>query len=293
MFKTGYYYTVYHNIIENARGRMKEVGTYYENHHIIPKSMGGSDNKENLVALTAREHFICHYLLTKIVISEKYRNKMIYALFLMCVDPVVGNLYRKKSANYELARKLFSENHPTKKPEIKKKLSTGVINYLNSELYAERRRSTAKFTKCRCGCGEDIVYHGEVVPQFVNREHYLIYIRGDNKPSVSPETRQLQSLTAKSRLSNMSDEELRNRSLNSFGRCDHQLRGKKISQGKKGKKTDQQKIMGMKYANMSDEEFELFLKTKDRPKAIIARMTKLREQYVKRDGNNITRFNEV
>ena len=32
---------------------------YYEKHHIQPKSLGGSNKKENLVRLTAREHFIC------------------------------------------------------------------------------------------------------------------------------------------------------------------------------------------------------------------------------------------
>lgn len=39
---------------------------YTEKHHIIPRSLGGTNDKNNLVRLTAREHFICHYLLTKI-----------------------------------------------------------------------------------------------------------------------------------------------------------------------------------------------------------------------------------
>lgn len=39
---------------------------YYEVHHIIPKCLGGSNSKENLVLLTGREHFLAHYLLTKI-----------------------------------------------------------------------------------------------------------------------------------------------------------------------------------------------------------------------------------
>lgn len=39
---------------------------YYENHHIIPRSLNGSNSSENLVLLTAREHFICHWLLVKI-----------------------------------------------------------------------------------------------------------------------------------------------------------------------------------------------------------------------------------
>lgn len=33
--------------------------------HIIPKSLGGSDERSNLVLLTAREHYLCHWLLAK------------------------------------------------------------------------------------------------------------------------------------------------------------------------------------------------------------------------------------
>ena len=39
---------------------------YYEWHHVVPKCMGGKDDFDNLVLLTAREHYLAHYLLTKI-----------------------------------------------------------------------------------------------------------------------------------------------------------------------------------------------------------------------------------
>lgn len=54
--------------------------TYTEEHHIIPKSIGGSDEKMNLVLLTAKEHFIAHLLLVKIY--ENAGNKTGY--FKMC-----------------------------------------------------------------------------------------------------------------------------------------------------------------------------------------------------------------
>jgi hypothetical protein len=38
---------------------------YYELHHIIPKFMSGSNDENNLVLLTAREHWLAHYLLVK------------------------------------------------------------------------------------------------------------------------------------------------------------------------------------------------------------------------------------
>jgi hypothetical protein len=46
---------------------------------VIPKSLGGSNSKTNLVRLTAREHFVAHRLLTKMTEGEN-RRKMLYAL---------------------------------------------------------------------------------------------------------------------------------------------------------------------------------------------------------------------
>jgi hypothetical protein len=39
---------------------------YVEEHHIVPKCMGGTNEKDNLVSLTAAEHFVAHQLLAKI-----------------------------------------------------------------------------------------------------------------------------------------------------------------------------------------------------------------------------------
>lgn len=62
------YQKIYNEIIENAisQNRLKNEFVYYERHHIVPQSLGGSNSKENLVLLTAKEHFICHLLLVKI-----------------------------------------------------------------------------------------------------------------------------------------------------------------------------------------------------------------------------------
>lgn len=60
------YQKLYDAIIKKAQNRILPKGTYSERHHIIPKSFGGNNSKENLVRLTAREHFLCHYLLCKI-----------------------------------------------------------------------------------------------------------------------------------------------------------------------------------------------------------------------------------
>ena len=70
----------YFNIIESAisRGWNKKTSpVYVENHHIVPKSI---IKNNDIVALTAREHFICHLLLTKMLVG-KNKDKMVFALW--------------------------------------------------------------------------------------------------------------------------------------------------------------------------------------------------------------------
>lgn len=59
------YFLAYQRLIAKARERVCPEG-YVERHHVLPKSLGGSDDSSNLVALTAKEHFVAHMLLAKI-----------------------------------------------------------------------------------------------------------------------------------------------------------------------------------------------------------------------------------
>ena len=95
----------YNNITENAKSRT--IDGYTERHHIHPRSLGGSDADNNLVNLTAREHFICHWLLTKMHTGEA-RGKMINALYLMQGK----NQYQDRYINsrvYETLRKEYAQ----------------------------------------------------------------------------------------------------------------------------------------------------------------------------------------
>jgi len=79
---------------------------YVEKHHIIPKSEGGADDDENLVNLTAREHFIAHLLLARIYDDQK----MWCALKRMCYGAEhVQRDYHISSHTYEMMRKHLSE----------------------------------------------------------------------------------------------------------------------------------------------------------------------------------------
>ena len=63
----------YDSLIERARTRAIEG--YVENHHIIPKCLGGSNDTSNLVKLTAREHLIAHLLLCRSYYFNKHPQK--------------------------------------------------------------------------------------------------------------------------------------------------------------------------------------------------------------------------
>lgn len=94
IFINNKYTSIYYSIITNAKSRINPKEVYTEKHHIIPKSLGGANSVENYVRLTAREHFICHWLLTKMTESQA-KHKMLYALNGMRQDKT-GNRYNTK-----------------------------------------------------------------------------------------------------------------------------------------------------------------------------------------------------
>lgn len=72
------YLKIYNNIIEKYKqlNLQKSKDLYIETHHIIPRCKNGSNEITNLVNLTAKAHFVCHHLLTKI-----YNDKCLYDAF--------------------------------------------------------------------------------------------------------------------------------------------------------------------------------------------------------------------
>ena len=72
------YKKIYDQLIERAQQR-EEVEGYSEIHHIIPKAVGGTNKPNNLVSLTAREHFVAHWLL-----AREYGGVHWRAFYAMC-----------------------------------------------------------------------------------------------------------------------------------------------------------------------------------------------------------------
>lgn len=109
MFKDNKYTRWYFSIIDNAKeqNRAKGGDVYYESHHVIPRCMGGSNHKENLVLLTAKEHLMCHAFLVRMT-EGIFKGKMSRSLHAMRMT----NKFQGKritSRIFELNRALFSK----------------------------------------------------------------------------------------------------------------------------------------------------------------------------------------
>lgn len=145
MYLQNKYTRIYDNIIERAKSRT--IDAYTETHHIIPRSLGGSDDSDNLVKLTAKEHFICHLLLPKMLLGES-KNKMVYALWCMANQE---NEHQQRikitSATYSCIREEFSEIHSD---WLRKNHKTKILPKV-MEYWTEERRQA----------------HGEVISKLV------------------------------------------------------------------------------------------------------------------------------
>lgn len=103
------YRTTYNKIINNALGENRDKSSsYFEKHHIIPKSLGGTNDTSNLVLLTAREHYVCHKLLTKFTVGEA-KKKMYCAMW--AFNKKSKNQQRQvlNSRDYEYVRSYISK----------------------------------------------------------------------------------------------------------------------------------------------------------------------------------------
>ena len=84
----------YDQLMITRKTRIPEKGKYYERHHILPRSMGGDNSPENLVTLTAREHFLAHWLLWRI-----HRNNEMARAF-WCMSHFKNNKTQGKNRNF-------------------------------------------------------------------------------------------------------------------------------------------------------------------------------------------------
>ncbi|EPO7485278.1 HNH endonuclease signature motif containing protein [Escherichia coli] len=138
------YQKIYNDLISRAKAR-EPLSEYKETHHIIPKCLGGTNDVENLVDLTGREHFLAHRLLTK---YNSYPG-LKQAFGMMCLTNK-GRNYNVSSRLYELGKKLLSEAMTGREmsEETKAKISEALKGRQFTDLHIQRMRKPKSKEHC-------------------------------------------------------------------------------------------------------------------------------------------------
>jgi hypothetical protein len=156
MFLDNKYTKIYYRIIDRSleRNHLKERNDGYQTHHIIPRCFGGTNSADNLVALTYKEHRVCHRLLIGMT-SGANKHKMMYA--------------------YKLFNKHYDTSH-LPGPQI----------YCTPESYI--KMSNTRKAKGSYKRGKDNIFS---TPEIVEQVRQRMI---DNNPMKAPEQRQRMSL---------------------------------------------------------------------------------------------------
>lgn len=150
MFLDNKYTKAYYQIIHKALFR-EQRECYYEKHHIIPKSLGGLDDEDNLVCLLPREHYVAHHLLTKMLVG-KDKHKMTFALHTF----FHFNKYRRlnfTARQYEYHRNEFA------------KACKNRVSHTKSDVYRFKHKKTLEEF---VGTISEFGHHSELTQQEVN-----------------------------------------------------------------------------------------------------------------------------
>lgn len=168
----------YSLLIFRAKNRKLNPLEYYEKHHIIPKCLGGSDDNDNIVLLTGREHFIAHQLLVRIHLNN---HSLIRAANMMCSFNELMN--RSQNRLYDWLRKQLIEvlksqtgdknsqfgtcwiYHTVKKEN--KKIDKSILSQYINEGWLQGRKLIWDVKKCRC-CGSPVT--GSVNKVYCSKE---------------------------------------------------------------------------------------------------------------------------
>lgn len=137
------YLKLYYRLIESRKHLIRDV--YQEIHHIVPRSVFGmsvlpEDNlshindRKNLVALTPREHFICHWILARAFPNNKQLVGAFWAMSNFAKPDGKKRNYIVSSRTFEEARKIFSESKF--KPIIQYSLNGEFIKIYESRMSA-------------------------------------------------------------------------------------------------------------------------------------------------------------
>jgi hypothetical protein len=110
---------------------------------VIPQSLGGTNDPNNIVKLTAREHFICHLLLTKMVVGTN-KSKMYQAAWMMAAS------ISKTQERYKVNNRTY-ENLRIKMSNVKKNMTTWNKGITPSEETKQKLRTASLLSLVKKG----------------------------------------------------------------------------------------------------------------------------------------------
>jgi hypothetical protein len=174
------YQKIYNNLMYRDVAR---VG-YVEKHHILPRCLGGTDDKENLVRLYPEEHYIAHLLLCKIYPGNQ---KLLYAAMNMTTGSMTNNGKRNNKA-YSWLRRQYAEsmsgdNNPSRRnPNLQKEAALKRVGQKRTKETKARMSATQK---------------GRTFTEETKRN---MAIAAKNRPPINEETRKKLSEKSKGRV---------------------------------------------------------------------------------------------
>lgn len=112
------YGAIYDRLIGRARGRVL-IG-YYERHHVVPRCLGGPDDPDNLVGLTAEEHYLAHQLLVKIYPDHL---GLLSAAHVMTTTRLPGRIATNKLYGWLRRRMAVLQTGQKRPPEVGQKIA--------------------------------------------------------------------------------------------------------------------------------------------------------------------------
>ena len=165
------YQQIYNNLIDRATLRVSEG--YVEKHHIVPRCLGGTDAKENIVRLYPEEHYLAHLLLCKI---NEGNQKLLYAAMNMTTGSMINNGKRNNKAygwlRRQYAESMSGDNNPNRRnPAIQKEAAKKRVGQKRTEE-----------TKVRMSAAQK----GRTFSEETKRN---MAIAAKNRPFISEETR--------------------------------------------------------------------------------------------------------
>lgn len=127
------YQKIYNNLINRATRRISEG--YVEKHHIVPRCLGGTDAKENIVNLYPEEHYLAHLLLCKL---NKGNSRLLYATMNMTTGSMINNGKRNNKAygwlRRQYAESMSGDNNPNRRnPNLQKEAAKKRVGQKRTE----------------------------------------------------------------------------------------------------------------------------------------------------------------